>query len=127
MPRPPVVVTRGVAAASTSAAAAAVPACFKPVAAASSPSTWRLSLRVTPGARSSAVVGVEGQELAIRVAAPPVEGKANAAVVEFVDELLGSKARNVVLVAGGMSRSKVVEFSWAGTDGELANIVATAS
>ncbi len=62
--------------------------------------------------------------MAVRIAAPPVEGKANAAVVEFVDELLGSKAKNVALVAGGMSRSKVVEFLWTGTEEELANVVA---
>lgn len=74
----------------------------------------RITLRATPGARQSGITSLDGEELGVRVGAPPVEGKANEEVVSFLDEVLGSSARGVTLVSGSLSRSKIIEFSWSG-------------
>jgi uncharacterized protein YggU (UPF0235/DUF167 family) len=50
-----------------------------------------------------------GGEWKVAVAAPPVDGRANDAVVELVSELLGVKRAQVTLVRGTSARSKVVE------------------
>ena len=70
---------------------------------------WTLAVRVQPGARRSEIVGELGDELKVRLAAPPVDGRANAELVRFVAELAGVPRRNVRLTLGHSSRSKVVE------------------
>jgi uncharacterized protein (TIGR00251 family) len=70
-----------------------------------------LAVRVQPGAKKTAIVGVYGEgaeaQLKIAVQAPPVEGKANAALVEFLAELFGLPRNRVELHAGELSRSKI--------------------
>jgi len=70
-----------------------------------------LHLRVQPGARRSEVVGRHGDALKVRVAAPPVEGKANAAVVALVAGLLGVRVAQVEVIAGPTSRTKRVQVA----------------
>lgn len=67
-----------------------------------------LHLRVTvhPGAGRSEVVGQHGDSLRLRVAAPPVDGRANRAVVELVAEILGTKPAQVTVESGESSRTK---------------------
>jgi uncharacterized protein (TIGR00251 family) len=67
-----------------------------------------LSLRVQPRASSEGVVGPHGEQLKVRVTAPPVDAAANAAVVAMVARLLGRPAADVELIRGHASRSKVV-------------------
>jgi uncharacterized protein (TIGR00251 family) len=55
------------------------------------------------------VDGVHGVALRVRVHAPPVEGAANAAVIEVIAAALGLPKRSVRIVSGDSSRSKVVE------------------
>ena len=62
-----------------------------------------LTVHVQPGARRSEIVGPHGDALKVRVAAPPVDGKANVAVVTLLAELLDAP---VELVAGASSRRK---------------------
>lgn len=69
----------------------------------------RLALRVQPGARRSALVGMYGDRLRVAVRAPPVDGKANAAVIELVASVLGLHRRAVQLLAGQSSRDKVLQ------------------
>ena len=70
----------------------------------------KLSLRVQPGTKRSALLArLASGEWKVAVAAPPVEGKANAAVVELLSELLGVKRRQVTVARGGSSRSKIIE------------------
>ena len=70
-----------------------------------------LAVRAQPGAKKTAIVGVYGEgaaaQLKIAVQAPPVEGKANATVVEFLSEFFELPKSHVELVHGELSRSKV--------------------
>jgi len=65
-----------------------------------------LRVHVSPGAGRSAVTGRHGDAVKIRVAAPPVDGRANAALVELLATELGLKAADVTLVAGETARAK---------------------
>jgi uncharacterized protein (TIGR00251 family) len=88
----------------------------------------KLALRVQPGAKRSALLArLANGEWKVAVSAPPVEGKANEAVVELVSELLGVKRRQVVVARGASSRSKVVEvdgISAADAESRLAAVLA---
>ncbi len=70
-----------------------------------------LAVRAQPGAKKTAIVGVYGEgdaaQLKIAVRAPPVEGRANEALVAFLAETFSIPKRSVELVSGGLSRSKV--------------------
>jgi uncharacterized protein (TIGR00251 family) len=68
----------------------------------------RLKLRVKPGAPRTCVVGPYGDRLKIDVAAPPEDGKANAALVAFLAERLGIPRERVSVVRGSASRDKEV-------------------
>lgn len=69
----------------------------------------RFSVRVQPRAARSGVAGSYGGSLKVRLTAPPVDGAANAALVELLAERLGVPKRDVSIVGGAASRSKVVE------------------
>ncbi len=69
----------------------------------------RFTVRVQPRASRSEIVGVHGDAMKIRLSAPPVDGAANAALVELIAEVLGVGRRAVRIVSGESSRSKVVE------------------
>ncbi len=70
-----------------------------------------LAVRAQPGAKKTAIVGVYGEgdamQLKVAVQAPPVEGRANEALVAFLAETFGVSRRSVALVSGELSRSKV--------------------
>lgn len=65
-----------------------------------------LSLHVQPGAKKTEVAGLYGDALKIRLAAPPVDGKANACLVAFLADQLAVAKSRVILVAGAGSRTK---------------------
>lgn len=70
-----------------------------------------VAVRAQPGAKKTAIAGIYGEgtnaQLKIAVQAPPVEGRANEALIEFLAETFGLPKSAVTLVAGGLSRSKV--------------------
>ena len=70
-----------------------------------------LSLHVQPGAKQTAVAGRHGDALKIRLAAPPVDGKANAGLRRFLADAFGVPLSNVALVRGDTSRAKVVRIA----------------
>lgn len=72
-----------------------------------------LALRVQPGAKRTEVVGAHGDALKIRLAAPPVDGKANEALIAFLAEAFGVPTRNVTIVSGPAGRSKRVRVEGA--------------
>lgn len=65
-----------------------------------------LTVLVQPRASRTKVVGEHDGQLKIQLAAPPVDGEANAALVEFIAKTLGVPRRQVTLVAGDTSRRK---------------------
>jgi uncharacterized protein len=69
----------------------------------------RLNVRVSPGARRSAVVGRHGDSWKLRVAAPAERGRANASVIQLLAESLDVRRPDVRIVGGAVSRDKVVE------------------
>lgn len=66
------------------------------------------SVRVTPRASTNVVAGVREGALVVRVTAPPVEGKANEAVVELLADALGLPKRAVQVERGAAVRTKLV-------------------
>jgi len=70
-----------------------------------------LAVRAQPGAKRTAITGVYGEgataQLKVAVHAPPLEGRANAALVAFLAETFGVAKNAVEMTAGGLSRSKV--------------------
>ncbi len=70
-----------------------------------------LTLHVQPGAKRSEVAGLHGEALKIRLAAPPIEGRANEALLRFVAEQFGVPLRNVELLRGAQSRHKMVKVT----------------
>lgn len=67
-----------------------------------------LTLHIQPGAKRTDVAGLHGEALKIRLAAPPIEGRANEALLKFIAESFGVPVRQVELKQGGQSRHKVV-------------------
>ena len=69
----------------------------------------RFSVRLTPRAGRSAIDGWDGDILRARVAAPPVDGKANDALLRLLAKALSVAPSRVTLVSGAQSRVKIVE------------------
>lgn len=65
-------------------------------------------MHVVPRARASGVAGRHGDAIKIRIAAPPADGAANAALVEFLAETLGVPRRAITITAGTTGRRKIV-------------------
>jgi uncharacterized protein len=70
-----------------------------------------LSLHIQPGAKKTEVVGLHGEALKLRLSAPPVDGKANEALIAFVADILGVAKARVSLVSGASSRAKRLRVS----------------
>ena len=69
-----------------------------------------LKIRVIPNAKNSEFSGYRHDELVLRLNAPPVEGKANKAAVDFLSEYFGVTRSAVVLVRGESSRHKIFQI-----------------
>jgi uncharacterized protein (TIGR00251 family) len=67
-----------------------------------------LQIYLQPGAKTDEIVGMHGDYLKIKIKAPPVEGKANDALVKFLAKKFGIACRDVVLAKGKQSRYKQV-------------------
>lgn len=67
-------------------------------------------VRVAPRASKNQIVGVEGDAVKIRLAAAPVEGKANEALDKFLAALLDVPRSSVEIIAGQSSRNKVIRI-----------------
>ncbi|MHB0866768.1 MAG: DUF167 domain-containing protein [Thermoleophilia bacterium] len=73
-----------------------------------SPEGSLLKVRVVPGARKSQLAGESAGRLRVRLMAPPVEGKANLALLRYLADVLGIRKNRVSLVSGERSREKTV-------------------
>jgi len=72
-----------------------------------------LTLHIQPGAKKTELAGLHGDALKIRLAAPPVDGKANEALLKFIAETLGMAKTAITLKSGHTSRRKVLEIKGA--------------
>jgi uncharacterized protein (TIGR00251 family) len=71
----------------------------------------RITLRVSPNAKRSAIVGPYGDGWKVRVAAAPEDGKANAELGRLLAEVLSIAIREVRIVGGASSQNKIVELA----------------
>lgn len=67
-----------------------------------------ICLHVQPGARSAGVVGTHGDALKVRIDSPPVDGKANAALIAYLSEAIGVPRSAITLLSGESGRRKRV-------------------
>ena len=70
-----------------------------------------LAVKVHPRARKNAITGVVGDALKLALTAPPVEGKANQAVIEFFADLFAIPRSSVTIASGETSRNKIVRIA----------------
>jgi uncharacterized protein (TIGR00251 family) len=70
-----------------------------------------LAVRVHPGARKNGVTGVHADAIKIALTTPPVDGKANEALIAFLAETLRLPRARIAIVSGMMSRSKTVRIT----------------
>jgi uncharacterized protein (TIGR00251 family) len=69
-----------------------------------------LTVRIHPGARRNAIAGIHDEALKISLTAPAVDGKANAALIAYLAELLDLPKSNIILIQGTTSRSKTLKI-----------------
>ena len=69
------------------------------------------AVKVHPRARKNAITGTVGDALKLALTAPPVEGKANQAVIEFFAELFAIARSSVTIASGESSRNKVIRIA----------------
>ncbi len=73
-------------------------------------------IHLQPGARRSGIAGEHGGRLKIAVQAPPVDGRANAALIGWVADRLGVPQQMVSLIAGHQGRDKTIRASGVDVD-----------
>ena len=78
--------------------------------------TLVVAIHAQPGAKRTEIAGVHGEALKIRVASPPVEGRANEDLLEFLAQTFAVARRDVRLVGGATSRAKRFEIRASAVD-----------
>jgi uncharacterized protein len=76
-----------------------------------SPSGATFAVKVHPRAKRNAITGEVGDALKLALTAPPVDGKANEACIEFLAKLLNLPRSSVTIAAGLTSRNKVIRVA----------------
>ena len=70
-----------------------------------------IGVRLKPGAKREKVVSVDEREIRLAVTAPPVDGKANEALIKFLAGVLDVPKSGITILRGQTSRIKLVELS----------------
>lgn len=86
-------------------------------------------VHVVPRASRTAVIGLHGEALKVALAAPPVEGAANAALIELFAKLLGRPRRTISIARGESSRQKTLAvegMAAAELEAQLVRLIASA-
>ena len=78
-----------------------------------------LRVKAVPGARRDEIVGLLGDRIKVRVAAPPEDGKANAAILKFIAQIAGVRASEITIISGQTSSTKLLEIE--GIDADSMN------
>jgi hypothetical protein len=74
------------------------------------------AVKVQPRARKNAITGVVGDALKLALTAPPVDGRANEACIEFFANLLDLPRSSVTIASGETSRNKVIRVAGLSAD-----------
>jgi uncharacterized protein (TIGR00251 family) len=74
------------------------------------------AVKVQPRARKNAITGVVGDALKLALTAPPVDGRANEACIEFFAKLLEVPRSSVTIASGETSRNKVIRVAGLSAD-----------
>ena len=69
------------------------------------------AVKIHPRAKKNAITGQVGDALKVALTAPPIDGKANAACIEFFAKLLKVPRSSVTIAAGQTSRNKVIRVA----------------
>jgi len=80
-------------------------------------------VRVQSGASKNEIVGVREDALKIRISAPPLQGKANKMLIQFLAKQLTVKRRQVEIVNGHATRNKTIHVVGEGIEKKLQNII----
>jgi len=80
------------------------------------PDGCSLVVRVHPGAKKNAVIGLHDGALKLSLNAPPVDGKANEALIAFIAEQINVPRSKIALIAGATSRSKTLRITGKSAD-----------
>jgi uncharacterized protein (TIGR00251 family) len=76
-----------------------------------SPGGVTLSVKIHPRAKRNAITGTLGDALKVSLTAPPIDGKANDACIEFLAKLLQVPRSSVTIASGQSSRGKLIRVS----------------
>ncbi len=79
---------------------------------------YRLAVQVSPNAKKTEIVSSDGETLRIKLQAPPVDGKANEALVQFIAKKLRTPKRNVTITHGLSAKRKLLEIGLPDTSEE---------
>ena len=71
----------------------------------------RIAVRVQPGARKNSITGYSDGVLRVKVAAPPVEGKANKELIAYLSDILDVKKSAITIEKGQTSRNKLISIT----------------
>jgi len=75
-----------------------------------------IHIRAQPGAKRTEVAGLHGDCIKVRLASPPVDGKANECLIEFLARRLGVKRSQLSITRGRSSRRKTVHVAATGVE-----------
>ncbi|MBV8053275.1 MAG: YggU family protein [Acidobacteriaceae bacterium] len=75
------------------------------------PAGVTIAVKIQPRAKKNALIGVVGDALKLALTAPPVDGRANQACVEFFSDLLHLPRSSITIVSGQTSRRKVIRVA----------------
>jgi uncharacterized protein len=67
-----------------------------------------LQLHIQPGARQNLIVGLHGDRLKLKIHAPPVDGKANAELIDFIAHCFGINKSTISILKGELGRDKTL-------------------
>lgn len=93
---------------SSSSGASVVAALRLPAWLSGEPGRWIVQVHAQPGGRRGEVLGPHGDALKVRIAAPPIEGRANQALLHWLAQQFGANARDLELLTGASGRAKRV-------------------
>jgi uncharacterized protein (TIGR00251 family) len=71
--------------------------------------TVHLNIKLQPNASRNEIIGKESEYIRIRIQSPPVDGKANKALINFLAKELGVKKTQITIISGQTSRLKRVQ------------------